>query len=52
MLRVKQQGMAGANSLSFGRTLKAGTYGLRLRATATGNRTDSETASLVVRKRR
>lgn len=52
VLRVKQQGMAGANSLSFGRTLKAGTYGLRLRATATGNRTDSETASLVVRKRR
>jgi NHL repeat len=52
VLRVKQQGKAGANTLSFGRTLKAGAYGLRLRATAAGNRTAAATASLTVRKRR
>jgi hypothetical protein len=52
VLRVRQQGKAGANALNFGRTLKAGSYGLRLRATAIGNRSDSETASLSVRKRR
>jgi glucose/arabinose dehydrogenase len=52
VLRAKQQGKAGVNTLSFGRTLKAGAYGLRLRATAAGNRTASATASLVVRKRR
>jgi hypothetical protein len=51
ILRVKQQGKAGANALSFGKTLKAGTYGLRLRATAAGNRTASATASLVVKKK-
>ena len=52
VLRAKQPGKAGSNALSFGRTLKAGAYGLRVRATAAGNRTASATASLVVRKRR
>ena len=52
VLRAKQQGKAGANALSFGRTLKAGAYGLRVRATAAGNRNAAATASLVVRKRR
>ncbi len=52
VLRVRQQGKAGANTVTFGRALKAGAYALRLRATAIGNRTDSATASLTVRKRR
>jgi hypothetical protein len=52
VLRVKQQGKAGANELSFGRTLKVGAYGLRLRATAAGNRNAAATASLTIRKRR
>ncbi len=52
VLRGTQQGKAGANTLSFGRTLKAGAYGLRLRATAAGNRSATATASLTVRKRR
>jgi glucose/arabinose dehydrogenase len=52
VLRAKQPSKAGANALSFGRTLKPGAYGLRVRATAAGIRTASATASLVVRKRR
>jgi hypothetical protein len=52
VLRAKQPGKAGANALSFGRTLKAGVYGLRLRATAAGARNAAATASLTVRKQR
>ena len=52
VLRVRQQGKAGANTVNFGRALKAGSYALRLRGTAIGNRMDSATASLDVRKRR
>jgi hypothetical protein len=52
VLRVKQLGKSGANALSFGRTLRAGAYGLRLGATAAGNRSAGATASLTVRKRR
>jgi glucose/arabinose dehydrogenase len=51
VLRAKQQGKAGANSLSFGRSLKAGAYALRVRATAAGIRSAAATASLTVRKR-
>ena len=52
VLRVGQAGRQGANRLSFGRTLKRGAYGLRLRATASGGRSDTATTSLAVRKRR
>jgi ribosomal protein S11 len=52
VLRAKQQGRAGGNSLKFGRTLKAGGYALRLRATAAGERSASATATLTVRKKR
>jgi len=52
VLRVKQQGKEGANTLSFGRTLKAGGYGLRLRSTADGGRVAAATASLTVKKSR
>ena len=52
VLRVSQQGKAGANTLTFGRVLKPGSYALRLRATASGARTATATAALAVRKRR
>jgi hypothetical protein len=40
------------NVLKFGGALTPGAYALRLRATASGGRKASATASLVVRKRR
>ncbi len=52
VLSVRQQGKAGANTVKFGRALKAGSYALRLRATAAGARSAIATAALVVRKRR
>ena len=52
VLSVRQQGKVGANTLKFGRTLKPGSYALRIRGTAAGARMASAMASLVVRKRR
>jgi streptogramin lyase len=52
VLRVGQAGKQGTNRLTFGRTVKPGTYGLRLRATASGGRSDTATTSLAVKKRR
>ena len=52
VLRLEQAGRHGRNVLKFGGALKAGAYALRLRATASGGRKASATASLVVRKRR
>jgi hypothetical protein len=52
VLRVKQIGRQGMNVLKFGGALTPGAYALRLRATASGGRKASATASLVVRKRR
>jgi glucose/arabinose dehydrogenase len=50
VLRVRQPGKHGTNRLAFGKTLRSGTYALRLRATA-GARTTSAAAALVVRKK-
>lgn len=52
VLRVRQRGRKGTNALTFGRGLKTGTYGLRLRATAAGDRKATANAVLLVRKRR
>jgi hypothetical protein len=52
VLRVGQAGKQGANRMNFGRTLKRGAYALRLRATASGGRSDTATTSLAVRKPR
>ena len=50
VLRVGQAGKRGTNRMTFGRTLKRGLYGLRLRATV-GDRSAGATTSLAVRKR-
>jgi glucose/arabinose dehydrogenase len=50
VLRVRQPGRQGTNRLAFGKTLRSGTYALRLRATA-GARTTAATAALVVRRK-
>ncbi len=51
VLRMTRQGKAGANAVTFGRTLKPGSYALRVRGTAAGSRTAGAIASLVVKKR-